>query len=178
MIRRPGAMDYAIRHRMDRRAHSSRQVEAVMEVPAISIDTRPEGCVQLVWRGGALAEGPEEVRGALSARSYWLTSVSGFVAHLSPPFSFSYVHAGPPSSCQIHSPPLLVTTFVSAPMEFLPTHFFMLTLWISYGFVSINLSKCAISFFRTSPPFRALDSVSTTATYFFPIEIRSINAPS
>jgi predicted ABC-type transport system involved in lysophospholipase L1 biosynthesis ATPase subunit len=57
-------------------------VDAVMEVPTISFDTRAEGRVYLVWRG-PLAEGPDEVTGALSARRYFLTRVSCFLTRVS-----------------------------------------------------------------------------------------------
>jgi len=56
----------AIRDGMDRRANGSRQVDAVVEVPPVSVDTRSEGRVHFVWRGTTLAERPDEVGVALS----------------------------------------------------------------------------------------------------------------
>jgi hypothetical protein len=67
---------------MDRCAKGSGQIDAVMEVPAIGVDTRTEGRVHLVWRGGALAEGPDEVTGTLSAGRHILTRIFCFVTHL------------------------------------------------------------------------------------------------
>jgi len=49
-------MHHAIHHGMDQRTNGSGQIDAIVEIPAISIDTQPEGRVYLV-RYGALAEG-------------------------------------------------------------------------------------------------------------------------
>jgi hypothetical protein len=57
-IRRPGSMHYGVRHGMDRRADGSGEVDAVMKVPAISVNPRPEGRIHLV-RLGRRAEGPD-----------------------------------------------------------------------------------------------------------------------
>ena len=54
-------------HGMDRRANGSRQIDAVMKIPAISVDTRTEGRIHFVWRGG-FVEGPEEVSRVSSAQ--------------------------------------------------------------------------------------------------------------
>ena len=60
LIRWPGAMHRAICHSVDGCAEGGGEVDAVVEVPAISIDTRAEGRVHLVWRSSTLAEGPDE----------------------------------------------------------------------------------------------------------------------
>ena len=49
---------------MDRCTNRSGQVDAVMEIPAISVNTRTEGRVHFVGRG-AVAEWPDEVTGDL-----------------------------------------------------------------------------------------------------------------
>src|SRR4030095_9588958 len=78
LIRRPGAMHHAISHGMDRHADRTGQVDAVVEVPAIRVDTWTVGRVHLIRRGGAVAERPDEATGALSAKRSFLASVSCF----------------------------------------------------------------------------------------------------
>ena len=61
-------MHRAICHSVDGCAEGGGEVDAVVEVPAISIDTRPEGRVHLVWRSSTLAEGPDEETSVLRAK--------------------------------------------------------------------------------------------------------------
>src|ERR671919_3012636 len=74
-------MHHAISHGMDRRADRTVQVDAVVEVPAIRVDTRAIGRVHLIRRVGAVAERPDEATGALSAKRSFLARVSSFTTH-------------------------------------------------------------------------------------------------
>src|SRR6266542_3219220 len=77
-------MYHSISHRKHSSTSGGRQVDAVMEVPTISIDTWSEGCIHLVWCG-TLAKGPDEVGGEVSAGTYFVKKVVCLVCHLSSP---------------------------------------------------------------------------------------------
>jgi hypothetical protein len=65
LIRRPGAIHYAIRYSIDRRAECGGQIDSVVEIPAVSVDTPAERPVHLIRRDKALAKRPNERTGSL-----------------------------------------------------------------------------------------------------------------
>ncbi len=66
----PRAIYRAVCHGIDRCANGRWQIDAVMEVPAISVNARTVGGVHLVWCGG-LTHRPDEGRGASGRRSHF-----------------------------------------------------------------------------------------------------------
>ena len=82
---RPRAIYHAVCHDIDRCANGRRQVDAVMEVPTVSIDTRTVGGIHFVWRSG-FVEGANEMKDALGLnKSFWARDLC-FAAHRPFPF--------------------------------------------------------------------------------------------